>query len=387
MFNDTRVYLAILMYMFGGMFMMAFNFVEMYRVRIKELNQARIDAKWRGFILLAVPTPPNEIDTLVLNAKHIAHLHRKLKNASNLLDFARALTYFKEHEEVRAVFDSYMGALRGHELFHWLAFSYKRAKMEERAYFAYFISLFPEVAGNTYSNLMNQLIGYINNSNIYCRTNVIKALCRIGNQYAVIKALDLINDREYYMYGRFLADELMAYKGDREELALTLWAKYGQWSTAMMDIVIIYIKRVSGSFKNVFMPLLTNDRTDTELRMSIIRYYKQYRHDPAHDTLIALMFNEKNINLSIVATDALSAYPGTKTAEALHRAIKSRNWYIRYHAAVNLVDLSVSIGNYHWLDVHDDQYAMDIVRYVMQLRNLHVSDLEPQEERTQPYVT
>jgi len=387
MFNDTRVYLAILMYMFGGMFMMVFNFAEMYRVRIKELNQARIDAKWRGVILLAVPANRDESVKTELTNRHVSYLYRKLKNASNLVNFANALTYFKEREEVRAVYDSYMELLEGHEVFHWLAYKYRRAKIEERAYFAYFISMFPEVAGHTYSNLLNQLIDYINNSNIYCRANVVKALCRIGNEYALLKALDLINDREYHMYGRFLADELMFYKGNREELAFTLWAKYGRWNIGMMEIVAIFIKRVSPSFKEIFLPLLKNEKTESELRISIIRYYQQYRYDPAHDTLISFLFDDSNINIAIVATDALSAYPGTKTAEALSMAIKSRNWYIRYHAATNLVDLSVATGDYKWLHVVNDKYAMEIIRYVMQLRNLHVSELETKEERTRLNVT
>ena len=370
MFNDARVYLAIMMYMFGGVFMMVFNFVEMYRMRVQEMNEDRANAKWRGLILLALPADEESIADAALPAKHERLLLRKLKNATTLINFANALTYFKEKRDITAVYGNYMQLLGKTDVFQQLAFKYRSAKVEERAYFAYFISLFPEVAGEGYSNLLNLLVDYIRRSNIYCRTNVVKALCHIGNPTAVVKALDVIDGMNLYMNSRFLADELMAFRGDKEALALFLWDKHQVWNPTTMVAVVTYINMTTDAFREVFMPVLLDERNDMELRIAIIRYYRKYKHQPVRDVLIRYLTEAGNINLSIVSAHALSSYPGEETTAALNATLRSSNWHLRYNSAINLVDLGTATGDMEMLTSVDDRYAKEIIHYMMQLRNL-----------------
>ena len=372
MLNDMRLYIAIVMYMVGGLSLMIFNFVVIYRNKVKDKNIGKLNAQWRRVILLEAP---DGVEKTEFSAKHEQFLYSKLKNVENLEVFASALEYYKERRDISTVFDGYMNMAAKSSVFQRLAFDYRRARNEERAYFAYFISIFPQLAGDSYTNLLDILISYIENANIYCRTNVLKALCKIGNIQALVNALDVMNDNYIFIYQRFLTDELMAFAGDKEALSLFLWAKYKNWNAQLMVSIVIFITMVSDEFKEVFFPILQNEKTDPEVRLAVMRYYRRYKYEPVRPVLIECVADSSNINLAIVAAHTLSAYPGEDTTAALNNALRSSNWHLRYNSASNLVDLGVSTGDMSTLSAIDDKYAKEIVNYMMELKNI---ELQPE---------
>jgi len=367
MLNDMRLYIAIVMYMVGGLSLMIFNFVVIYRTKVKDKNTGKLNTQWRRVILLESPDGTEKSE---FSEKHEKYLYKKLKNVENLEVFSNALEYYRERRDISSVFDGYMNMAAKSSVFQRLAFDYRRARNEERAYFAYFISMFPQLAGDTYTNLLDILISYIENANIYCRTNVLKALCKIGNIQALVNALEVMNDNYIFMYQRFLTDELMAFAGDKEALSLFLWAKYKNWNAQLMVSIVIFITMVSGEFKEVFFPILQSEDTDPEIRLAVVRYYRKYKYEPVRPILIEYVADSANINLAIVSAHTLSSYPGEDTTAALNNALRSSNWHLRYNSASNLVDLGLSTGDMSTLSAIDDKYAKEIVNYMMELKNV-----------------
>jgi len=303
-----------------------------------------------------------------VNAKYKKYLLKKLKRVETLIAFSNALNYFKL-EYGHDSYNQYLDALVESEVFHTLAIVYRHKKNEERAYFAYFISQYPQLARNTegiLTDTANIIISYIEASDIYCRSNVLKALCSIGDTHGIVNVMQLFSDKANFIHHRLLAEELFNFSGNKEELALHLWEKYKIWNDNIMLGVITFITMFSDTFKGAFLPMLQSKSTDSEIRLAIIRYYKQYSYMPAQPVLMEYLNNTENYEFATEAAAALSEYPGQDTVDALTSALQSENWHVQYSAATSLV----ALGGYRHSYFNDlasgGSGVLQIIRYLLE---------------------
>ena len=363
MVNDIRIQLVILMYLLGCLSLMIYNVIVIYRKRSSDKAMRNNINKWIRIIQQQLPF---NIGILILNYKHEKHLLKSLTRIENLIAFSNALNYFKlEHRTY--IFDDYMGMLAQSKVFSTLAVAYKVKKNEERAYFAYFISQYPQLATNTEgicTDMVNAMISYIDDSDIYCRTNVLKALCRVGDTHGIINVLQSFSDKSNFIHHRLLAEELFNFTGDKEVLALYLWGKYKMWNDNVMLGVVTFITMFSDGFKNAFLPALQNKFTNADIRLAIIRYYKEYKFDSALPVLIEYLNQTENYDFAMEAASALSAYPGYDTTHALISALQSDNWHVQYSAASSLV----ALGEYSEDFINDltSGNALQIAQYMLE---------------------
>jgi len=356
MINDLRIHLAIIMYMGGCLSLMIYNAIVI--LHKKNRNKAMLcnTDKWIKAIHEQVAA-----NRVILSPKHEKHLLKSLKHAEKLIAFSNALNYWKLEDSFH-FYNPYMDMLVQSDAFHMLAIVYKEKKNEERAYFAYFVSQHPQVAKNTEGiciDMMNAIVSYIETSDIYCRVNVFKALCTVGNMYGIVSVLQFFSDKFNFVHHKLLADDLSKFVGDKEVLALHLWGKYRQWNDNIMLGVITFITMFSDRFKNAFLPVLQNPLASVEIRLAIIRYYKEYSFDMAQPVLIEYLSQTENYDIAAEAASALGAYPGRSTTTALISALQSDSWYVQYNAASSLVALGEC-----W-----DSDALPLIQYMMEHMN------------------
>jgi len=327
---DIRIYVAIGLFMIACISLMIFNFVVIRYSRARHTPSARKVEKWLTILYT------ESIITGQANSnspKHDKFLLRKLPKTRNLITYSLALqtlktNYPKAHTEY---------VKNRYEVFHNLAYIYRRKSRVERTCYADFISNFPELIGNSYGQLADSFISYINDSGIHCRTKVISALCSIGSVQGVFNVLQVINDKSLFMHSHLLTIVLSKFKGDKDELASHLWNDGHYWSSNLRVSVVQYITGVSNHYVGLFLSVLQDASVNTEVRAAIIRYYQKYTYEPARPILIEFINNHKNIDLSIEAAAALSKYPAPETIEALKNALSNPEWHIRYNAAASLL--------------------------------------------------
>jgi len=338
MINDIRIHLAIIMYMGGCLALMIYNAVVIYNKKNSDKNMQKNTKKWVAAISQELNIS-NGVTTY--SQKHQKQLTRRLTHVEQLIAFSNALNFFK-YEQGIYFYEKYMGMLVQSDVFHALAVAYKEKKNEERAYFAYFVSQHPQVVKTTTGiceSTIDTMVSYIEASDIYCRVNVLKALCIVGELHGITNVLQFFSDKFHFIHHKLLAEDLFNFSGDKEVLALHLWEKYKDWNDNVMLGVITFITLFSSEFKSAFLPVLQNQRTSAKIRLAIIRYYKEYRFDMAQPILIEYLNQTDNYDFAAEAASALGAYPGYNTTMALIAALKSDNWYVQYNTTSSLVAL------------------------------------------------
>ena len=95
-----------------------------------------------------------------------------------------------------------------------------------------------------------------------------------------MNALEYIEDNEMFHHPKLIADGLLSFKGNKEELALVLWEGRSKWSETMLVAIIQYITAAQDNFRAIFYEGLQEDDIPVEARIAILRYFQKYRYEP-----------------------------------------------------------------------------------------------------------
>lgn len=294
--------------------------------------------------------------------KHKDLLESRLMNMNKLISYSHVLETFRNEGEN---IEDYLKEV--YTVIQSLAYKYKKKEVSDRAFFVFFISNNPPCDGKEYNTLMSILISYLDDSNIYYRENILKALYALGNTQAVVNAFQIINARRWFHHPKLLSDGLITFKGDKEKLAEALWDNYKIWEENIVISIIKFITLSSYQFNERLYLKLKSEETGLEVKIAIIRYFKRHEYEPVHSLLINYLSGEDSIeeNIKIVAASALENYSGEKTITALKEALKDSNWYVRYNAALSLKKLNLDIDKYKDIIEGNDVYAKEMFNYVM----------------------
>jgi len=346
--------------MFGCFSIMIYNAFVIYRKKSRSKAMSKSIAGWVEAVCQQFTTNDTTICT-----KHKKHLTKSLTHVEELIAFSHALNLVNlEHS--KDLYKKYMHVLAESKIFQPLALAYKKKKNEERAYFAHFVSQHPSVAKNAdviCKNTTDTMVSFTVNSDIYCRVNVLKALCKLGDMQGIISVLQFYSDKPVFIHHKLLAEDLYGFAGDKELLALKLWEKHKLWNDNIMLGIITFIAMFSGGFKTAFLPVLQSQSASADIHLALIRYYKEYNFEPAQPILLEYLNQTESYELAMEAATSLSAYPGFATTHALNTALESENWYVRYSAVSSLVELGVYQDSFSNNAQNRDSNALQMINY------------------------
>jgi len=309
MISDLRVYVVIGLFMVICVSLLIFNFAVIRYTQSKHTHAADRVKKWRR-ILYRQAVIEDSVGTAALT--HEKFLLRKLANAETLIVYAQALEHLKH--ELPGAYNKYICGNVG--VFYKLAVIYARKPRVEKTCYSEFIGTFPEVAGDTYGELVNVLISYIDDSNIHCRIKVFRALCSIGTIEGVANVLQLIHDESLFMHSQLLTRELLKFNGNQEVLGERLWADSRNWNDNLTVSVIQYITRISNSYSETFLEILKDASADINVCIAVIHYYREHIYEPVIPILVELIAKPIDTNLAAEAKSALALYRSSDKATA-----------------------------------------------------------------------
>ena len=356
---DLRIYIVVGIFIIVCISLMIFNFIIMYYGR-KNVTLASKTRKWRDTLYRQTMIIPKSKSNV---SKHQKFLLRNLSDADNLVAYSRALQYIKQ--EFPEAYSHYMRD--SYETFYKLASIYSAKPTIERTCFANFICNFPEAAGSAYDKLVDTLISFIYNSDIYCRTNVIRALCHIGTVEGVANALQVMSDKNLFIHNQLLTDILSEFTGDKEDLGEYLCMESEHLNDSILASVIQFITRFSDNYNEEFLLVLQNPSNGTKMRAAIIRYFEKNIYEPVRPVLIHFITNSTDINLTIEAIAALALYPAPDTTATLINALFSPRWQIRYSASYALVRLLCKADLLKILE-GESEHVREIIDYILELK-------------------
>ena len=360
MINDLRIHLSVIMYMLGCFSIMAYNSLVIYRKRSRSKFIKKNTTRWIDAIYQQLAT-----NNATICPKHKKHLSKNLTHVEKLIAFSYALNFFNQGYG-KDLYKKYMSILAESRIFQPLVQSYKKKRSQERAYFAHFVSQHPSVAKDAEGlckNTTDTMVMFAVKSDIYCRVNVLKALSRLGDMQGIASVLQYFSQKPAFIHHKLLAEDLYNFAGDKEALALKLWEGHELWNDNIMLGVITFIAMFSGGFQADFLPVLQRQSTSEDIRLALIRYYKQYSYEPALPVLIDYLNQTDNYELAMEAATSLSAYPGPTTTHVLNTALESENWHVRYNAVSSLVELGAYLGSDSDSAQSRDSDVLQIIEY------------------------
>jgi len=285
MITDLRVYIVVVSFLLAVSSLLIFNVGIIINSKLKQANIKKKEAKWKNIVFAQAAiatekrykTPKwSEKYKIKQIKKHQRFLHRKLRKMDNLTIYTYILQQLRGSNT--RVYNEYIRVC--HATFQRLAIVYSNGVGVEasikRACFANFVYNFPQVAGAKYSPLMDKLISYIDDKDAHCRINALRALCRVGNPHAVVNALRVINDKQYYVYNKLMTNLLSLYRGNKRVFGERLWNESEPWSDNLVVAVIRYITRFCKSFVRTFWQSYINPLTGADVRTAISRYFGKH---------------------------------------------------------------------------------------------------------------
>ena len=304
-----------------------------------------------------------------IDDKHKKYMYRKLKNIDNLQAFDLALEgLMKEDDEMAK---RYLESLT--PVFVDLTSVYIRKQELQAAYFPYIIKkyrLFYMTNNNAVISTLHELVRH---SSLYSRENALQALYSIGNAEAVVNALKIINDKDYYHNKRLLCDGLLTFAGDEEELSEKLWSHYHVFNENMQLVILEYFRFSEEGYKytDQMFEVMVQSKRNSELYYSCIRYFGKYPDLRAYRQIIKSVSDEdkSGFECKAIAASALSIYDYPQTKEVLINLLHDRNWYVRNNAAASLSKLGVDYFDLIDIFDGDDRYAREIAAYSLK-RNI-----------------
>lgn len=351
--QQSVVSLIVFLYIFIGTALLVYNLLYMLgssqknrRLELRIKSETEKQARVIGNVKNA-------------DGKYRRKLYRRLKDADKLLIFSSAL----ERNMATMPRDEMIEYLKiCHGVICDAAMAYCRRPAMERALFAHLVSILPVEAMSVYRRLGEIFLVYLENSTIYCRENVLKALYRLGKADTLERALQLFEEKGWYHSPKLIADEMAQFNGDVKALAIRLWNR--SWSDHMKIVLIQFMNNLSDDLSDLVMPELSSSHY--EVSFAAIRYFTRHVREDVAPILREIV--RKDGETAIAAARALGNYPSEESKEVLMQALTSRNWYVRYNAAEALKEMDLKAEEIEYLCHHMDQYAREMFIYVWEGR-------------------
>lgn len=235
----------------------------------------------------------------------------------------------------------------------------------EQAYYAYLVTRFQVMQYVPSEQLTAFLLEQIREAkSLYNLENALRAVYSSARVPLVLEALNALDDASgIYVHEKLLVDGLLTFRR-KDALIAAIWENFSRYGTQMRELLLDYIRFASGAWKEQMFALL-NEAQELEVKIACLRYFGKYPDERVRPILYALGedANAGQWELCAVCMSVLAAYPAGQTISILKQGLCSRNWYVRYNAALSLRDLNVGAELVQDILNGEDRYAREMLQY------------------------
>lgn len=304
-------------------------------------------------------------DTPAVDAAHLALLRKDLRRERELMAYNTAL--FGSDPALQ-------GPRRTRYLeqcspvYRELARYYGRQEPMVRALFAYVMARLCREGCTCREEMAEEMLGYLEQSTVYCREQVLHTLYALGSAQAVEHAFSIFAHQGWNHNSKLIADGLAEFTGDGRELVLLLWEHRTDWPQSLLVGVVGFANALPDDLGDVFAPALLGETLRPEIQFALIRYFGRHPSARVREYLYQAVLHAdgRQEKYAIAAAAALRAYPGPDTKRVLKQAIRDRNWYVRKNAAASLVGLGLTDSDRRDVYESGDAYAAEILTYTLE---------------------
>lgn len=358
--------IEVMIYVYGAVCsgMIVFNVI--YNLLLKR-SEPKLERRCRKITAMIDMQIQRIREGLSVEKEHAEMMARKLRRVKNLIAFERVIRRLQDSEDSSV--SEYLDQI--YSIVLYLAVIYREREISQAAYFSYVISEYVTKRPRPMDSAQEILLDYVRKDNLYCRVNAIRALCALGNEENVVKALEIQDHSAVFLHEKILTESLLSFAGDQERLTACLWERMEDFSVHIQLAVLNYIRFRSGGYFREMMEVMEDCDRDKELRLSAIRYFGRYYYEPALEPLLAFVEDKEPSmwEYAAVSASSLSRYREPRVVETLKEALHHGNWYVRYNAAASLDALGITYSDLIEIVSGNDRYAREMIMYRLEARN------------------
>lgn len=254
-----------------------------------------------------------------------------------------------------------------------LARRYEEGSPLRRAYFSYIVSRW-YMKRPADVRVTRALLGIARTESLFARQGAFSALAHVGSVRDLVEAASALEVSGVFHHPRLVTETLLAFPGDREELAGELARRFEEFRPAMQAAIIDFGRlasldhltaQASADSRVWLKGILESPATHPEVRIACVRYFGRYPWEGVADSLRKLAERDEadSWECAAVAALALGRYPGPETVAVLRRCLSSNIWYVRHNAAQSLCDLGLELDDLRDVLEGDDRFARDAIVY------------------------
>lgn len=344
--------------------MICYNIVYVFILRHREKALITNSAQLEKVIL-------NELERIKLGGEvfesHKKFLKKFLQRTAGITAFDKALeNIFKIQPELC---EEYL--MQTYCVFEYITHKYISQDTIKIAYFPYVLQKYNILKHDWEGKLTDVLLELLRSVNVYCRENTLKAIYSIKNPEIVVSALKVIDKNLSFHHPKLICDGLLNYKGDKENLKEMLFESFSAYSTGMQLNILNYFRFGNIRCDKEMIGLLTNEKADSELRFSAIRYFEKFPNNEAESIIHSFAENLKSRTweYQAISSSALKSYPGDVTFRILVENLSSANWHVRKNSAISLEKLGYTYHDLISVFDGNDRFAREIMRYRLDKKN------------------
>lgn len=359
-----KIQIMIYIYIAICVSMIAFNIVYVFILKHREKSLASFCARFEKLIL-------GQLERIKSGDKvtdgHKKLLKNSLRITARITAFDKALENIFKAEPQHC--EQYL--IEVYPVFEYLTHKYISMDTIKIAYFPYILQKYNILKHDEDGSLTDILLEMLRSVNVYCRENTLKAIYSMQRSEAVIAALKVIDKNLSFHHPKLICDGLLNYRGDKEELKDRLFESFNAYSVGMQLNILNYLRFGNIRCDKEMIELLTNEKANSELRFSAIRYFEKFPNTEAESIIQEIAENKANRTweYQTIASSALKSYPGDITFRILVANLSSSNWHIRHNSAISLERLGYTYHDLISVFDGNDRYAREIMRYRLDKRN------------------
>lgn len=244
----------------------------------------------------------------------------------------------------------------------------------KQAYYSFLITRFRVMQYVPAKTISRYLIEQIRqDKNIYNLENALRAVYSSGQTDLVMEALSVLDGTEdVRIHEKLLVDGLLTFK-ECDTLIEAIWGQLSRYSPEMRKMLLGYIRLASGNWKDNMIELL-NETDEMETKIACMRYFGKYKDNRILPLLCDIGENpdEGEWELSAVCMSVMSTYTGSEIIRLLKKGLCSRNWYVRYNAAVSLHAMNVDEDQIRDIMNGEDKFAKEMLQYRLEINDKNI---------------
>lgn len=310
--------------------------------------------------LRSFPVPPTA-DEQAEMAEHMTH---SLRSNRAVLAFDAAMEEAEAADS--AAFRVYIPLIA--EIILRLYPRYADQNARKQAYYSYLLARFQVMRCAPSERVADWLFEQIREAkSLYNLENALRAVYASAQIPLTLRALRTLDGTDgICLHEKLLVDGLLTF-GDNDALIAELWKELPLYSAQMRRFLLDYIRFASGAWRKEVLALL--EQTDeTETRIACLRYFGKYPDERFRAVLYRITEEAgAEWELCAVCMTVLAAYPGERTLTLLKTGLCSRNWYVRYNAALSLRALKPGAEQMQDILTGGDRYAREMLQYCLGL--------------------